>query len=68
MSATPAPVGTSQLQSMRRGCVVHLCCLCCTPPGPLIGDSLVAVTDREMENRLELCRQEDEHSFLLRGL
>ena len=61
-------VGPSQLQGMRRGCVVHLCCLCCAPPGPLISDSSVAVTEREMENRLELCRQEDESSFLLRGL
>ena len=64
----PPTVGTSQLQGMRRGCVVHLCCLCCSPPGPLISDSSVAMTERERENHLELCRQEDESSFLLQGL
>ena len=29
---------------------------------------LLGGNDREIENRLELCRQEEESSFLLRGL
>ena len=29
---------------------------------------LLGGSDGEMENRLELCRQEDEYSFLLQGL
>lgn len=65
-----ALVGRVQPQSMRReGAVRRISAVCSALLlGNSSADSLVAVMEREMENRPELRRQDDEPSFLLQGL